>query len=98
MEATARLKPILAKLMRPEQAAEMFERDRPRLAVYSHMVKKGLPGAAGDAEIVRRTRAAGYRGPLRMGRDHMRIVLGKRIEVRMVTGRLPDFDGPASHF
>lgn len=64
LAATARVKPVLARLMSPEQATELFIQIKPRLAVYSHIVKKGLPGAAGDAEIVRRLRAAGYIPPL----------------------------------
>jgi ribonuclease Z len=93
-ESEAWIQPVLAKLMRPEQAAELFEETRPRLAVYSHVVKKGLPGKAGDAAIVRRTRAAGYAGPLAMGEDHMRIVLGKTVEVERVAAPATDMDGP----
>jgi ribonuclease Z len=98
LAATARMRPILAKLMSPEQAAQLFERTRPRLAVYSHIVKKGLPGAAGDEAIVRRTRAAGYRGQLLMGSDHTTIVLGKTIRIEHPAGRLPELDGPDAHF
>jgi ribonuclease Z len=98
LEATAWLQPVLAKLMRPEQAAVLFQKTSPRLAVYSHIVKKGLPGAAGDREILRRTRAAGYVGPLRMGSDHLRIVLGKTVQVEHPPVELPEFDGPNSHF
>lgn len=94
-EKEAWIQPVLAKLMRPKQAAELFEKTRPRMAVYSHIVKKGLPGAAGDAEIVRRTRAAGYTGPLTMGNDHMRIDLGKTVRVVQVTAPETDMDGPS---
>lgn len=98
LKGSARLKPILAKLLSPEQAAQLFSHTSPRLAVYSHMVKKGLPGREGDRQIVRRARAAGYRGPLIMGADHTRIVLGRPIRVEHLAGALPDFDGPDSHF
>jgi ribonuclease Z len=114
LAATARVKPVLAKLMSPEQAAELFRQTKPRLAVYSHIVKKGLPGAAGDTEIVRRTRASGYGGPLMMGMDHTVIVLGgtgnntgdktrdkirsRTIHIEHPAGRPPDFDGPSAHF
>jgi ribonuclease Z len=94
-EREAWIQPVLAKLMRPEQAAELFEETRPRMAVYSHVVKKGLPGKAGDAVILRRTRAAGYKGPLVMGEDHMRIVLGKTVEVELVAAPVTDMDGPS---
>ncbi|MDQ6666108.1 MAG: hypothetical protein M3Z23_17140 [Acidobacteriota bacterium] len=39
---------ILAKLMLLEQAAKLFLADAPRLAVFSHILKKGFPGGAGD--------------------------------------------------
>ena len=38
------LKPVLDKLTTPEQAATIFAKAKPRLAVYSHIVKKDLPG------------------------------------------------------
>ena len=98
LAATPRVKPILAKLMSPEQAAQLFTRTTPRMAVYSHIVKKGLPGAAGGAEIMRRTRKAGYSGPLLMGADHTTIVLGEQIRIEHPAGRPPEFDGPAAHF
>jgi ribonuclease Z len=98
MEKEAWIRPVLAKLMRPEQAAELFEQTRPRMAVYSHVVKKGLPGPAGDAEILRRTRAAGYSGPLVMGEDHERIVLGKTVRVEWVVAPKTDLDGPDATF
>jgi ribonuclease Z len=98
MEKEAWIQPVLAKLMRPAQAAELFQETRPRMAVFSHIVKKGLPGAAGAAEVLQRTRAAGYKGPLVMGQDHMRIVLGKTVRVERESGKLPDFDGPGSKF
>jgi ribonuclease Z len=76
------MKPVLEKLTTPEQAAQIFEKAAPRLAVYSHIVKKELPGAAGDAVVVERTRRAGYSGPLRMGLDRMTIEVGDAIQVR----------------
>lgn len=92
MESMARWMPVFAKLLTPEQAARLFEDARPRLAVYSHVVKKGLPGANGDAVIVRRTRAAGYAGRLLMGEDHTRIVVGKVVRVERIGGMLPELE------
>jgi ribonuclease Z len=43
------MKPVLEKLTTPEQAARIFSNPMPRLAVFSHIVKKELSGAAGDA-------------------------------------------------
>jgi ribonuclease Z len=93
-EKEAWIQPVLSKLMRPELAAGLFEKTQPRMAVYSHVVKKGLPGAAGDIEILRRTRAAGYRGPLVVGEDHMKIVLGKVVRMERVAAPVADMDGP----
>jgi ribonuclease Z len=76
------MKPVLEKLTTPEQAALIFEKAGPRLAVFSHVVKKELPGAAGDAVVLERTRRAGYSGPLRMGLDRMTIEVGDAIKVR----------------
>jgi ribonuclease Z len=99
IEKSGAVGPILAKLMRPEQAAELFTKTAPRLAVFSHIVKKGLPGAAGDAAILARVRKAGYSGPLRMGVDGMWITIGDgtiRVQPPQPRRTLPDLDGPAA--
>ena len=98
MENEAWMQPVLAKLMRPEQAAKLFDETKPRLAVYSHIVKKGLPGNAGDREIVRRTRMAGYKGPLLMGTDQVQIVLGKPVRIEPMVKPTADFDMPGAKF
>ncbi len=98
LEKLPRLKPVFAKLMLPEQAAKLFSKTKPRLAVYSHIVKKGLPGNAGDNIILQRTKKAGYAGPLLMGTDHLQILLGSNISILHTSNKLPDFDGPDSHF
>jgi ribonuclease Z len=93
LEAMPKWKPVFAKLLTPEQAATLFVAARPQLAVYSHVVKKSLPGAAGDAVVLRRTRKAGYAGALRMGQDGMRIVVGRTITLGRAGGALTDLDG-----
>ena len=100
MEKSEALAPILGKLMRPEQAAALFHAAAPRMAVYSHVVKKRLPGAQGDQIIMRRTRAAGYSGPLVMGLDGMTIAVGASVEVVAPSNpaNLPDFDWPDARF
>jgi ribonuclease Z len=76
------MKGVLAKLTTPEQAAEVFKRTNPRLAVYSHIVTKELPGKQGEEQIIARTRAAGYAGPLVMGADRMRFeISGHQVEL-----------------
>ena len=100
LEKTAALAPILGKLMRPEQAAALFRAAAPRMAVYSHVVKKHLPGSPGDQIIVSRTRAAGYTGPLVMGRDGMTLLVGSSVDVVPASNPagLPDFDWPDAKF
>ncbi len=98
LERSTQWRPVMAKLLLPEQAARLFEETKPRLAVYSHFVKKGLPGAAGDAVIVKRTRDAGYKGPLLIGEDYMRIAVGKTVEMKLVESPLPELYGPQSRF
>src|ERR1700722_7636177 len=75
------MKPVLEKLTTPEQAAQIFSKTMPRLAVFSHIVKKELPGAAGDAVVIARTRQAGHSCPLERGVDRMTIEVGAAIKV-----------------
>ena len=72
---------VLAKLTTPEQAAEVFSRAKPKMALYSHIVTKELQGKKGEDEIINRTRAAGYEGPLTMGVDRMTIEIGDEVSV-----------------
>jgi ribonuclease Z len=75
------MKGVLAKLTTPEQAAEVFERAKPKLAVYSHLVTKELQGKKGEDLIIARTRAAGYNGPLLMGVDRMAFEITDSVKV-----------------
>lgn len=72
---------VLAKLTTPEQAAEVFTRTQPKLAVYSHIVSKELPGKSGEEQILTRTRAAGYSGLLVMGEDRMTIEITSEVKI-----------------
>lgn len=58
----------------PEEAGQVFQRLRPKLAVYSHILFRGL------GELVTRTRAT-YSGPLLVGEDLMRFVIGQDVAV-----------------
>jgi ribonuclease Z len=94
------MKPVLEKLTTPEQAAQIFSKAMPRLAVFSHIVKKELPGAAGDAVVIARARQAGYSGPLEMGLDRMTIEIGDAIKVLppQPTGGIAELDKPDAKF
>jgi ribonuclease Z len=86
--------PALAKLTTPEQAARVFNETKPKMAVFSHIVKKGLHGLPGDAVVMERTRKAGYAGPLVMGYDRMTIEIGSSVRVFQPTAttNLQDLD------
>jgi ribonuclease Z len=94
------MKGVLAKLTTPEQAAEVFKHDAPKMAVFSHVVTKELNGAKGLDELVARTRAAGYTGPLTMGQDRMVINIGEAIEIVPPPSLddLPDLDSKLQVF
>lgn len=59
----------------PEEAAGVFKRAAPRLALYSHI-------APNPFDPTERTRAAGYDGPLQVGKDLMVITIGESIGVK----------------
>lgn len=58
------------------EAGSIFQRVHPKLAVYSHIVLLGV----NVEELVNRTRAT-YRGPLVVGEDLMRFVVGEDVAV-----------------
>ncbi|WP_219415662.1 MBL fold metallo-hydrolase [Pseudonocardia nigra] len=94
LTASGRWEFLEEKLATPEQAAAVFLEANPRVAVYSHIAKKGLHGEAGDRRILERTRAAGYDGELHMGVDRMTIEVDDRITVAppASTHGLPELD------
>jgi ribonuclease Z len=61
----------------PEQAARIFERAAPRMAVYSHIIPPGIT----SQELIAMTRPA-YQGPLTVAHDLMQIDIGETIVVR----------------
>jgi ribonuclease Z len=66
----------------PEQAADIFKRVAPRLAVYSHLAPMAF-------DPTDRTRAAGYTGPLLVGSDLTVITIGDKISSKPATLRPP---------
>jgi ribonuclease Z len=67
----------------PEQAAVVFTRVHPRLAVYTHIVLLSTDPAVPPPTLqdVQRVTTAGYRGRVEMGEDLMRVVVGDTIVV-----------------
>jgi ribonuclease Z len=59
----------------PEQAADVFSRARPKLAVYSHIV---IFGGTDEADILPRTRRA-YGGPVILGHDLTSVAVGDTV-------------------
>ena len=66
----------------PEEAAEVFRRAQPRLAVYSHILRFG---GYKLNNMIDSTRKA-YPGPFEMGEDLMTIDVGDTAEVHRFTG------------
>ncbi|HVW16152.1 MAG TPA: MBL fold metallo-hydrolase [Mucilaginibacter sp.] len=68
---------ILAHHTTPEQAAKVFNEVKPKLAVYSHIVR--LYGL-GEEDLLKRTKA-NYSGPFVIGQDLMSFVVADTISV-----------------
>jgi ribonuclease Z len=69
---------ILSYHSTPEQAAQTFMQTAPKLAVYTHIVDQTGGGAQ---ELISRTQAAGYTGPLEVGQDPTLIEIGDTVSV-----------------
>ncbi|NKF20749.1 MBL fold metallo-hydrolase [Solimonas marina] len=82
IEGTPMIQRVMDHHTDPEDAGRVFSQAKPRLAVYSHIVRLARPGIApvGIDEIVARTRTT-YSGPLVVGEDLTRFVIGKSITV-----------------
>jgi ribonuclease Z len=78
LAATPETDAILSYHSTPEQAAQTFLQAAPKLAVYTHIVDQTGGGAQG---LINRTRAAGYTGPLEVGRDLTLIEIGNSVSV-----------------
>jgi ribonuclease Z len=76
-ENAAQLARISRNHTTPAQAAEVFNRVQPRLAVYNHLL---LFGGAKPSDLVPMTRNS-YTGPLEVGEDLMRIDIRDRVDV-----------------
>lgn len=88
VKANPQLQRILDHHTSPEEAGRIFSLAKPRLAAYTHIItlKPGgfdLP----TGEIVNRTRTT-YSGPLVVGEDLMRFVVGETIKAFGAKGEL----------
>lgn len=68
----------------PEEAGVVFDRVKPKLAVYSHIVMLSLPGILPPplSDLIERTRKT-YQGPLVVGEDLMRFEIGDDVQIFM---------------
>lgn len=100
LSAMPEMQGVLAKLTTPEQAAQLIAAAAPRLTVFSHIVKKELPGDAGDAAIIERVRAAGARGRIAMGHDREIVEIGEAVTLLPPPSLdgLPDLDSKSAAF
>ena len=74
--------PVLAHHTSPEDVGRVFAADRPKMAVYSHIVliRTATVPPIGLDELEARTRTT-YDGPLTVGADLMRFEIGEEVEV-----------------
>jgi ribonuclease Z len=73
------MKPVLDKLTTPEQAAQVFTKAAPRLAVFSHTSRRSF--RAQPATTCWNGPGRPAMGPLRMGIDCMMIDVGQEVAV-----------------
>ena len=77
-------KVIIAHHTTAEQAGEVFSKVKPRMAVYSHIVRP----SATEQDLIAPTRKT-YAGPLELGEDLMVIDVGETITVRRPSRSAP---------
>jgi ribonuclease Z len=77
---------IMAHHIKPEEAGTVFDRVKPKLAVFSHIALLGDSASPPPSvqDILALTRKT-YRGPLEMGKDLMVIEVGDTVRVRQAT-------------
>ena len=80
---------IIAHHTTPEKAAQLFNEVHPKLAVFSHIVLRGVP----VEEARRRTRLT-YSGPLQLGEDLMRFHVGDSVTVERMSPSQPTAPRP----
>lgn len=86
-EAEAELaRNVMSSHTSPEEAGKVFERVKPKIAVYTHVGLVTEPARARQLRdtLIPRTRSS-YSGRLEIGEDLMTIVIGDSVEVRPFT-------------
>jgi ribonuclease Z len=71
---------VIAHHTTPEQAAQLFNEVRPKLAVFSHIVLRDF-----RVEDVMRTTRLTYAGPLQLGEDLMRFHVGDEVTIERMS-------------
>ena len=71
---------IIAHHTTPEQAAQLFNEVRPKLAVFSHIALRDF-----RVEDVMRTTRLTYSGPLQLGEDLMRFHVGDEVTIERMS-------------
>jgi ribonuclease Z len=86
MSKSEAVRRIIAHHTTPEEAGRVFDRVRPKLAVYSHLALPSTPGISELTvqDLIALTRKT-YSGSLEVGEDLMTIEIGNKIEVRRFT-------------
>lgn len=74
-------KPVLGHHTSPEEAGQLFSEAKPRLAVYSHISRPGLPSRTNDDTQLKARTVKNWSGPLEIGTDLMRIDIGEEVTV-----------------
>lgn len=72
-----RARTVIEHHVTPEQAGEVFDKTKPRLAVYSQIVQP----TATERQLIPPTRKT-YAGRIEVGEDLMVIEVGEKIEIR----------------
>ena len=71
---------IIAHHTTPEKAAQLFNEVHPKLAVFSHIVVRGV-----TVEEMMRTTQLTYSGPLQLGEDLMRFHVGDSVTIERMS-------------
>jgi ribonuclease Z len=86
LSASERARQTVSIHTSPEDAGRIFERLKPKLAVYTHVSLVGGPAGRQilAADLIPRTRST-YDGRVEVGEDLMTIIIGDRVDVSRFT-------------